>query len=194
MFSLETAYTKITRFFESKGRTPNTAELARLCGFSSRNSAYALMKRLVRAKMVRMDTTGKLVLKNVSIEKVLPLIGVVPAGFASPIEDAISETLSLSEYLIRNKEASYILKVQGDSMQDAGIYDGDMVIFERTLDWKLGDIVVALTEDGYTLKYIRRDTSKRLYLEPANSAYPPIYPREGQVVGVVVSVFRKYKA
>ena len=76
-------------------------------------------------------------------------------------------------------------------MIDAGIHEGDMVIFERTKDVKSGDIVVALTEDGYTLKYLRKKGS-HAYLEAANEAYPEIHPVEGEIVGVVRATFRKY--
>ena len=76
-------------------------------------------------------------------------------------------------------------------MEDAGIQNGDMVIFERTHSYKPGDIVVALTEDGYTLKYLRQK-GKTLYLEAANDRYPDIYPKEGEIIGKVTSTFRKY--
>ena len=77
-------------------------------------------------------------------------------------------------------------------MEGAGIYEGDMVVFERTSDYKVGDIVVALTEDGYTLKFLRKKGSTH-YLEAANDAYPDIHPAEGQIIGVVTATFRKYK-
>ncbi len=76
-------------------------------------------------------------------------------------------------------------------MIDAGIQEGDMVVFERTNDYKSGDIVVALTEDGYTLKYLRKKDGK-YYLEAANEHYPDIHPREGEIIGVVISTFRTY--
>jgi len=66
-----------------------------------------------------------------------------------------------------------------------------MVIFERTHDVKPGDIVVALTEDGYTLKYLRK-RGKTFYLEAANDRYPDIHPQEGEIQGKVTASFRKY--
>lgn len=76
-------------------------------------------------------------------------------------------------------------------MQDAAILEGDLVIFERGTEPKVGDIVIALLEDGYTIKYLRKKQGK-LYLEAANPKYPDIYPREGQIIGVVVATFRTY--
>ena len=76
-------------------------------------------------------------------------------------------------------------------MEGAGIYEGDMVVFERTHSYKPGDIVVARTEDGYTLKYLRKK-GNTYYLEAANEKYPDIYPKEGEILGVVTSTFRTY--
>lgn len=124
----------------------------------------------------------------------LQLIGYIRAGFASPAEEELSDTLDIENHLIRDKDSSYLLRVQGDSMNDAGIIDGDYVVFERTHDCRIGDIVVALTEDGYTLKYLQKDRQGRFYLQPANDQYPAMYPQEGQIIGVVVSTFRTYKS
>ncbi len=122
----------------------------------------------------------------------LPFLNFVRAGFATPAEEDMADTITVGEYLIRDKDASFLLQVVGDSMVDAGIHEGDMVIFERTGSYRPGDIVIALTEDGYTLKFLRKK-GERYFLEAANEKYPPIYPKEGQIVGVVTGTFRKYK-
>ena len=90
----------------------------------------------------------------------MKLLGRIQAGFASPAEEDAADIISIEEFLLRDKEASYLLRVQGDSMKDAGILDGDLVVFERTHACRPGDIVVALTEDGYTLKYFRLDRGR----------------------------------
>jgi repressor LexA len=125
----------------------------------------------------------------------LTFLGYVQAGFAAPSEEEVADTITVSDYLIRNKEASYLLKVSGDSMIDAGILPGDMVIFERTVDYKPGDIVIALTPDGYTIKYLRKErhgTTDRYYLQAANSQYPLFIPTDWKIIGVVISTFRTY--
>ncbi len=124
-------------------------------------------------------------------DKKTKLLGKIRAGFAAPAEEELADTITIGEYLIRHKESTYLLQVEGDSMKDAGIMEGDMIVFERGAEAKVGDIVVALTEDGYTLKYLRKKGGK-MYLEAANSEYPKIYPREGQIIGVVTASFRKY--
>ena len=121
----------------------------------------------------------------------LRLLGTIRAGFAAPAEEELADTITIGDYLIRHKESTYLLKVEGDSMNDAGILSGDMVLFERGADAKVGDIVVALTEDGYTLKYLRKKNG-RAYLEAANAMYPDIHPHEGQIIGVVTASFRTY--
>jgi DNA polymerase V len=121
----------------------------------------------------------------------LKKVGLIQAGFASPAEEELADTITIGEYLIRRKESSYLLEVVGDSMQDAGILPGDMVIFERGREAKPGDIVIALTEDGYMMKYLRLK-SKKFYLEAANAKYPKFVPIEGQIIGVVTASFRTY--
>jgi repressor LexA len=120
------------------------------------------------------------------------VLGVVEAGWPSPAEEELLDTMSFDEYLAPNKAASYILRVSGDSMIDAGIHPGDMVLVERTSQTRDGDIVIAEVDGEWTLKYFRQQ-GQRVWLESANAAYPPITPeRELQVVAVVRAVVRKY--
>jgi SOS-response transcriptional repressor LexA len=168
---------------------PSVTELMALFKLSSRSSAFYVGNQLVKAGVVLKDKTGKLV--PGPMFHAVPLVGHIRAGFAAPAEEELADTISIGEYLLRRPEASYLLTVEGDSMKDAGIHNGDMVVFERTTDYKVGDIVVALTEDGYTLKYLRKKAG-RFYLEAANEEYPDIHPQDGQIIGVVTSTFRKY--
>ncbi len=181
---------KILGFYRTHRRMPSITEVMKLCSFKSRSSAFYLIERLVQEKVVEKDAQGK-ILPSPQMHA-LRLLGNIRAGFASPAEEELADTITVGEHLIRHKESSYLLKVEGDSMRDAGIIEGDMVIFERRADAKAGDIVVALTEDGYTLKYLRKQGNK-VYLEAANPDYPKFYPIEGQIIGVVVSNFRTYK-
>jgi SOS-response transcriptional repressor LexA len=129
--------------------------------------------------------------KTISAPHTLLLLNRIRAGFASPAEEDLADTVSVGEYLIRDQNASYLLQVVGDSMRDAGILDGDLVVFERTSDVRPGNIVIALTEEGYTLKFLRK-RGNAFYLEAANKNYPPMYPKEGEIIGVVTGSFRKY--
>lgn len=181
--------TKVLGFYRAHKRMPSITELMKLFRLESRSSAFYIANRLVEEGVLEKDTTGKLVPAPALFS--LPLVGRIRAGFAAPAEEELADTISIGEYLLNDPTASYLLKVEGDSMEDAGIREGDMVVFERTHDFKPGDIVVALTEDGYTLKYLRKK-GKAFYLEAANDRYPDIHPREGEIVGKVTATFRKY--
>lgn len=180
---------KVLGFYRKHKRMPSITELMAIFGLSSRSSGFYITEQLVREGIAEKDRTGKLVPGPDLFT--LPVLGNIRAGFAAPAEEELADTITIGEYLLRRPEASYLLKVEGDSMQDAGIQEGDMVVFERTNDYKPGDIVVALTEDGYTLKYLRKKTGG-YYLEAANENYPDIHPREGWIIGVVISTFRTY--
>jgi SOS-response transcriptional repressor LexA len=180
---------KIRGFYSRHRRMPSITELMSLFAVTSRSSAFYISKQLIQDGVVEKDKQGKLI-PGLSLYSI-PRLGHIRAGFAAPAEEELADTISIGEYLLDRPDASYLLTVEGDSMEGAGIRSGDMVIFERTGDVKVGEIVVAQTEDGYTLKYLRRKNG-RLCLEAANEDYPDLYPREGQVIGKVTSTFRKY--
>jgi repressor LexA len=100
--------------------------------------------------------------------------------------------LSIEDYLIKEKDSTYMLRVKGDSMIEAGIHEGDLVIAVRRNDAKDGDIVIAEVDGGWTMKYFRKKNGKT-YLEPANKAYSAIFPEYDLHIGAVVKgVIRKY--
>lgn len=113
----------------------------------------------------------------------------VPAGFPSPAESHVEDTLSTDDYLIRNKTATFFIQVVGDSMLDAGILDGDMLVVDRSVDAQIGHVIVAELDGYFTVKYLGRNE-----LLPANPRYRPIQFKEGQtvaIVGVVIGIMRK---
>lgn len=180
---------KVRGFYKAHRRMPSITELMSLLKLASRSSAFYVSKQLIEAGIVEKDSTGKLIPAAGLYSA--PLLGHIRAGFAAPAEEELADTITVGEYLLPHPDSSYLLTVEGDSMIDAGIQSGDMVVFERTKDVQVNDIVVALTEDGYTLKYLRRKNG-RLCLEAANEAYPDIHPREGEIIGKIVSTFRTY--
>jgi repressor LexA len=120
-------------------------------------------------------------------------LGAVEAGWPSPAEEELRDTLSLDDLLVQNREASFLLKVSGDSMSGAGILPGDMVIVDRGQTPKSGDIVIAEVDGAWTMKYLRKRGAS-VVLVPANPKYRPIRPeRELTIAGVVTAVVRKYK-
>jgi repressor LexA len=109
-------------------------------------------------------------------------------------DEELLESISLDNYLIPNKEKTFILEVKGDSMIEAHIEEGDLVIAERAETAKNGEIVVAEVDGEWTLKYLRKDTIKNtIWLEPANKNYKPIHPKHSlRIAAVIRGVIRKY--
>jgi|SRR5208337_620011 len=121
------------------------------------------------------------------------VLGLVEAGFPSPAEEELRDTLSLDEFLIQNPDACFLLKVSGDSMTGAGILPGDLVIVDRGQTGKSGDIVIAEVDGEWTMKYLKK-SGDSVYLVPANPSYKPVKPKhELKIAGVVTAVVRKYK-
>lgn len=115
----------------------------------------------------------------------------VPAGNPATAEDSY-EIFDFDNYMKSDNERCFMLRVSGDSMINAGIYDGDLIIVDTKIQPTHGVIVVAIVDGGYTVKYLRRKGSK-YYLRAANPKYPDIYPEaEFKIVGVVSGSVRKF--
>ncbi len=121
------------------------------------------------------------------------VLGTVEAGFPTAAEEELADTMSLDDFLIKNREKTFMLKVKGDSMIEAGIMPGDMVLVERTNDARLGDIVIAEVDREWTMKYLQKKNGKAILL-PGNPKYSPIMPKEELKIGAVVrAVIRRYQ-
>jgi len=165
-------------------------ELMAITGFRSSRAVSLLLEQLLDNAFLERDATGKLLPGRFFAG--LAVLGTISAGFPSPAEEELGDTMSLDEYLITNKEATYLLKVSGDSMKDAGILAGDLLLVERGAAPRDGDIVIAQVDHDWTMKFFRR-RGTRVFLEAANKDYKPIYPTEElQIAAVVRAVIRKY--
>lgn len=123
----------------------------------------------------------------------------VKAGFPSPAEDYIHETLDFNRDYIRHPEASFYGDIEGDSMKDAGIFDGDRVIIDRAVEAHNGSIVVAFWNGEFTIKYLDLTHKSEGYIElrPANPDYPVFKIEAGddfQVWGVVIHLIRTFES
>lgn len=119
----------------------------------------------------------------------IPLLGRVAAGMPILAEENIEEYLAFPRVMLP-EDGVFALRVAGDSMKDAGIYDGDIAVIQKQETARDGDIVVALIEDEATLKYFHRE-KKRIRLQPANKAYKPIYAVEPAILGKLVGIYRQ---
>lgn len=181
---------KLVRFLDREKRMPTYSEMLSLFGFKSKNAVSRLVDKLIDAGLVAKDSLGRLLPTSALTD--VPILGLVKAGFPSPSEDVLETTINLDSFLIRKKDSTYILEVDGDSMIEAHIADGDMVIAERTETARDMDIVIAEVDGEFTMKYFRKEGDK-VWLEPANKNFKPIYPISGlKVCAVVKGVVRKY--
>lgn len=118
----------------------------------------------------------------------------IKAGFPSPAQDYIERTLDLNELCIRHPSSTFFVRVEGDSMVEAGIYDSDVLVVDRSIDAEHGDIVVAAVGGEFTVKELC--TRPSLMLLPRNPAYKPIRPNNGEelsIFGVVTNVIRQMR-
>jgi SOS regulatory protein LexA len=189
---------KIISFYRKNKRMPVYTEIMKLVGFKSKNAVSKLIDKLIAEGILSKDSSGHLIPNKLMGE--IPLLGLVEAGFPTVAEESVLDTISIDDYLIKDKDSSYLLEVKGDSMIDAGIREGDMVIAEKVNSEGLsgvkevrdGDIVIALIDGGWTMKYYRNRLGK-IFLEPANKNYKPIYPEnELEIAAIVKGVIRKY--
>lgn len=122
------------------------------------------------------------------------LLCTTPAGFPSPAQDDMEEPIDLAAWLIDHPAASYVMRVAGHSMVDAGVNDGDLVVVSRAVQARPGDIVVALVHGDRTMKRLRR-RGDRLWLVPEAEGYDAIRVDEHvEIWGVVVALARRYRA
>jgi len=181
----------ISRFYHRQGRMPSFSEIGEIAGLRSKNAVFKLINKLEKLKVLERDTKGRLI--PGSIASTVRILGTVEAGFPSPAEESVADTLSLDDLLIQNPETTFLLKVSGDSMSGAGILPGDMVLVDKGRTPKSGDIVIAEVDGAWTMKYLRK-REEDVALIPANPKYEPIRPKnELRVARVVTAVVRKYK-
>ena len=171
---------------------PSYQEICELFNYKSKNAAAKLVTKLAKFGVLEKDARGRLIPSF--DERSIRFLGLVEAGFPSPAEEAMLDTITLDDWLVRDQDSTYMLQVKGDSMMDAGILGGDYILVERTDDAKVGEIVVAELDGDWTLKYLRKDRKGQYYLQPANKAYSDMYP-EGdlRVAARLIASVRKYE-
>src|SRR3989338_1150167 len=189
MLTPQKASEKLRTFYRNNNRMPSIAEVCKLFNYASKGAAHYFIKKLIDEGYTDKDRSGRLIATS---KLTLPLLGFVQAGFPSPAEEELIDTLSLDDYLIRNPDQSFLLKVTGDSMKEAAIDPGDLVIIEKGRTPKNGDIVLAQIDREWTLKYFFKE-GKKVFLRAANKKYKDIYPNEELTIGgVVKAVIRRY--
>jgi repressor LexA len=195
----------IQQFAEANGYPPTYREIGKhfniVSTFGVKRHIDALAKK--GFIMVTSKTSRTIAVVNDELNKFknpndntigLPIIGRVAAGYPILAEENIEGRLMLDSSLIGNKESCFGLRVQGDSMINAGIFEGDLVIVSPQSTANNGDIIIALLHDEATLKKYERRNNK-IYLVPENEKYKPIEVdnnEEFSIIGKVIGVFRTY--
>ena len=195
----------LVEYVDGHGYPPTVREIGERVGLASPSTVHAHLANLERAGLLRRDPTKPRALELIGRDRRaaqptaverddalrLPLLGEIAAGGPLLADQNIEDYLPMPA----STKGDFLLRVKGDSMIDAGILDGDLVIVQRTPDARNGEIVVALagddeSADEATVKTFYRE-SGRIRLQPENAALEPIYADHVQILGRVVGVFRE---
>jgi repressor LexA len=191
-------------YVDQHGYPPTVREIGAAVGLASPSTVHAHLANLERAGLLRRDPTKPRALE-LSVRRTraseygpgsarkLPVLGQIAAGGPLLAEQNVEDYVAVPEPLSRGGE-EFLLRVKGDSMVNAGILDGDMVVVRRQQTAQDGDIVVALAGDDEaadeaTVKRFFREAD-RVRLQPENDALQPIYAQHVQILGKVIGVFR----
>ena len=189
----------LVEYVDRHGYPPTVREIGEAVGLASPSTVHAHLANLERAGLLRRDPTKPRALELLGREKTapataelpkLPLLGQIAAGGPLLAEQNVEDSIAVPETL----RGDFLLRVKGDSMIEAGILEGDLVVVRRAQDARDGEIVVALagddeSADEATVKTFYRENG-RIRLQPENAALEPIYASHVQILGKVVGVFR----
>ena len=195
----------LVEYVDGHGYPPTVREIGEKVGLASPSTVHAHLANLERAGLLKRDPTKPRALELVGrrasaadsgrpdVHK-LPLIGEIAAGGPLLAEQNIEEYLAVPEPLSRGG-AEFLLRVKGESMINAGILDGDIIVVRKQQDARDGEIVVALAGDDESADEatVKRFFSEngRVRLQPENDALEPIYAKHVQILGKVIGVFRQ---
>jgi len=194
----------LAEYVDAHGYPPTVREIGDAVGLASPSTVHAHLANLERAGLVRRDPTKPRAIELVGRHRdeaparavttpTLPLVGRIAAGGPLLAEEAVEDEIAVPEPL--GRDADFLLRVKGDSMIEAGILDGDIVVVRKQSDARTGEIVVALVGDDEsgdeaTVKTFYRESDGRIRLQPENSALEPLYPPHVRILGKVTGVFR----
>ncbi|MBQ3079036.1 MAG: transcriptional repressor LexA [Clostridia bacterium] len=183
----------IRKELETKGYPPSVREICAAVGLKSTSTVHAHLNRLEEEGYIRRDATKPRAMEltegTQAKGRSVPLVGRVTAGVPILAQQNIDDYFMLPKSIIGGEDA-FILTVQGESMIEAGILNGDYVVVRRQSDAENGDIVVAMIDDEATVKRIYYEDG-RVRLQPENSSMSPIYADNVSVLGKVIALFRQ---
>lgn len=182
---------KLQDYYTRHRVLPSYSAIGKLIGLASKASVSDMVLRL-KAEGFLESTPGKRLKPGRRFFERL-FAESVRAGQPSPAADLVPDIVTIDEYLLPHPSKTVLIKVKGDSMIDAGIHPNDIVVVEKQTSANVGDIVVAIIDNEFTLKRLGRERG-RVVLRPENKAYSVIRPKgELEIFGVVVGQFRQYR-
>ena len=187
----------IVRYIKTHAYSPTIREVADFFSISVKGAhdhLIALRKKGLLKQGDRKPRTMELVQDNVKEEDIvtIPILGTVAAGRPVMAIENMDGSINLHRSFLKNNKKHFALRVKGDSMEEAGIMDGDTAVIEQQETAHNGEIVVVMLEDAVTLKTFYMEGS-RVRLQPANSAHSPIYcNRDVRVEGKLAHIIRSY--
>ena len=189
-------YKYIRDFLMKKGFPPSVREIGTAVGLSSSSTVHSYLHMLEDEGKIHRDPTKPRAIELVG-EKPwehmlrVPLVGAVAAGVPITAEENVEEVFNVPSALLGTQDDTFMLRVKGESMINAGILDGDIIIAERTPEARNGDKVVALIEDEATVKTFYKENDE-FRLQPENDYMEPIICDEVAILGRVVASMRYY--
>ena len=184
----------IKKEIEEKGYPPSVREICAAVGLKSTSTVHAHLNHLEAQGLIRRDSTKPRALEVLDGSQArgrsVPLVGRVTAGLPILAVENIEDYVVLPQRMVGQDEI-FCLRVQGDSMIDAGILDGDIIAVRQQSNAENGEIVVAMVDDEATLKRIFYE-EHCVRLQPENSRMAPIYVDSAQVLGKLVALFRQF--
>jgi len=187
---LKDKVSRIRAFYRENKIMPTYDEVCLIFGFKSKNAAFKLVNKLVDDGFVEKMDKGRL--KPGQHFLGIPLFNSVQAGLPTAEEETLLDHIDLNDFLIKKPEQTIMINVRGDSMIDAGIHEGDQVVVETGTNVNVGNIVVAIVDGDYTVKYFDKTVEGKIILQPGNPNYSPIVPKEElEIFGKVIGVVRK---
>lgn len=187
----DTYLAKLQDYYADNSVLPPYSTIMSLLGFKSKSPVTALVARLKLQGFLESTPEKRLKPGKRFFER--PIFESVRAGLPSVAGDNSYDTLTIDEYLVASPSNTVLVTVKGESMIDAGIMPGDVVVVEKRGPANIGDMVIAIVDNEFTLKTLGREKGEFVLL-PANPAFPVIRPKGNlEIFGIVVGQFRKYK-
>ena len=182
---------KLQDYYAQHRVLPSYAAVARLLGLKAISAVAKMVDRMKAEGFLDSTPDKRLQPGKRFFER--ELADTIRAGLAAAANDALAEPLRIDDTLIRVPSRTVLLTVKGDSMIEAGLMPGDTIIVLKGTPAKVGDIVVAIVDNEFTVKYLDTDKHGQFFLRPGNKAYPAIHPHEAlEVFGRVEGAYRVY--